>query len=145
MEDRHVYSGSPWEKQVAYSRARRVGDVVYVAGTTATAPDGTVVGAGDVFRQTQHALSKIAAALAECGASLSCVVRTRTFLVDVSRFEDFARAHRAAFEGIDPVATCVGVGALVRPDLLVEIEVDAVVRPTLEERIAQAQAQTGSA
>lgn len=127
--DQRVYSGSPWETQVAYCRARRVGDHVYVAGTTAVDDDGAVVGAGDVFRQTEHALRRIAGALERCGASLAHVVRTRTFLVDVSRFAEFARAHRAAFAGIDPVATCVEVKALVRPDLLVEIEVDAVVPP----------------
>ena len=127
MDDLRVYSGSAWEKQVAYSRARRVGRLVFVAGTTATAADGSVVGPGDVFRQAEHALARIAAALAACGAALADVVRTRTFLTDVSRFDEFARAHRAAFQGIDPVATCVEVRALVRPDLLVEIEADAVV------------------
>jgi enamine deaminase RidA (YjgF/YER057c/UK114 family) len=127
--DQRVYSGSPWEEQVAYCRARRVGDHVFVAGTTAVGDDGRVVGPDDVFRQTEQALSRIASALEACGASLAHVVRTRTFLVDVSRFAEFARAHRAAFAGIDPVATCVEVRALVRPDLLVEIEVDAVVPP----------------
>jgi enamine deaminase RidA (YjgF/YER057c/UK114 family) len=126
--DRRVHSGSPWEAQVAYCRARRVGNLVFVAGTTATGPDGAVVGPGDLFRQAEYALEKIARALAECGASLAHVVRTRTFVTDVSRFDEFARAHRAAFAGVDPVATCVEVKALVRPDLLVEIEVDAVVR-----------------
>jgi enamine deaminase RidA (YjgF/YER057c/UK114 family) len=122
-----VYSGSPWEKQVAYSRARRVGGIVAVAGTTATAPDGAVVGPGDLFRQAEYALEKIARALEACGATMEDVVRTRTFVTDISRFDEFARAHRAAFAGIDPVATCVEVKALVRPDLLVEIEADAVV------------------
>ena len=128
MEDRRVYSGSPWEKQVAYCRARRVGDLVFVAGTTATGEDGAVFAPGDLFRQTEHALARIARALAECGASLRDVVRTRTFLTDLARFDEFARAHRSVFEGIDPVATCVAVHALVDPGLLVEIEVDAVVR-----------------
>jgi enamine deaminase RidA (YjgF/YER057c/UK114 family) len=126
---RRVYSGSPWEQQVAYCRARRVGDLVFVSGTTAVAEDGEVVGPGDVFRQTQHALARIARALEACGASLAHVVRTRTFLVDIGRFSEFARAHREAFAGVDPVATCVEVRALVRPDLLVEVEVDAVVPP----------------
>jgi len=87
-----------------------------------------VVGPGDLFRQCEFVFEKIARALAECGASMADVVRTRTFVTDVSRFEEFARAHRAAFQGIDPVATCLEVKALVRADLLVEIEVDAVVR-----------------
>ncbi len=128
MIDQRVHTGSPWEKQVAYCRARRVDDLVFVAGTTASGPSGEVLGEGDVFRQAEIALERIARALAECGASLADVVRTRTFLTDISRFDEFARAHRAAFEGIDPVATCVEVSALVSPGLLVEIEVDAVVR-----------------
>jgi enamine deaminase RidA (YjgF/YER057c/UK114 family) len=127
--DQRVYSGSPWEEKVAYCRARRVGDLVFVAGTTATGDDGAVVGPGDLFRQCEFVLEKIARALAKCGASMADVVRTRTFVTDLSRFEEFARAHRAAFQGVDPVATCVEVKALVRPDLLVEIEVDAVVPP----------------
>jgi enamine deaminase RidA (YjgF/YER057c/UK114 family) len=138
MPDQRVYSGSPWEKEVAYCRARRVGDLVLVAGTTAAGEDGAPVGGADVFRQAEHALWKIARALEACGASLADVVRTRTFLTDMGRFDDFARAHRAAFAGIDPAATCVEVRALVRPDLLVEIEVDALLRPrpdTEEERI----------
>jgi len=126
--DQRVYSGSPWEEKVAYCRARRVGELVFVAGTTATGADGAVVGPGDLFRQCEFVFEKIARALAECGASMADVVRTRTFVTDVSRFEEFARAHRAAFQGIDPVATCLEVKALVRADLLVEIEVDAVVR-----------------
>jgi enamine deaminase RidA (YjgF/YER057c/UK114 family) len=126
--DQRVYSGSPWEEKVAYCRARRVGELVFVAGTTATGADGAVVGPDDLFRQCEFVLEKIARALAECGASMADVVRTRTFVTDVSRFEEFARAHRAAFQGIDPVATCLEVKALVRADLLVEIEVDAVVR-----------------
>jgi enamine deaminase RidA (YjgF/YER057c/UK114 family) len=125
--DQRVYSGSPWEAQVAYSRARRVGSQVFVAGTTATGPGGEVVGEGDLFRQAEYALEKIARALEACGATLKDVVRTRTFVTDIRRFDEFARAHRAAFAGVDPVATCVEVKALVRPDLLVEIEVDAVV------------------
>lgn len=128
MDDRRVYSGSPWEEQVAYCRARRVGDLVFVAGTTASGDDGAVVGPGDLFRQTEHALARIARALADCGASLQDVVRTRTFLTDIARFDEFARAHRAVFSGIDPVATCVEVRVLVAPGLLVEIEADAVVR-----------------
>jgi enamine deaminase RidA (YjgF/YER057c/UK114 family) len=135
MHDRRVYSGSPWEKEVAYCRARRVGDLVLVAGTTAAGPDGAPVGGDDLFLQAEHALRKIARALEECGASLEDVVRTRTFLTDMRRFEQFARAHRAAFAGVDPAATCVEVRALVRPDLLVEIEVDAVAgrRPSAED------------
>jgi enamine deaminase RidA (YjgF/YER057c/UK114 family) len=138
--EQRVYSGTRWEKEVAYCRARRAGALVFVAGTTATGEDGGVVGRGSVHAQSEHALRKIERALVECGASLANVVRTRTFLTDISRFDEFARAHRAAFEGIDPVATCVEVRALAHPDLLVEIEVDAVIppppSPTQEEVLA---------
>jgi enamine deaminase RidA (YjgF/YER057c/UK114 family) len=128
MENQRVYSGTPRETELASCRARRVGDLVFVAGTAAIGDDGAVVAPGDLFRQAEHALARIARALAGCGASMRDVVRTRTFLTDVSRFDELARAHRAAFAGVDPVATCVEVRALAHPDLLVEIEVDAVVR-----------------
>lgn len=143
MVNLHIRSGSPWEAQVAYCRARRVGDLVFVAGTTGVDDEGRVVGEGDVFRQAEHALGRIARALAACGASLGDVVRTRTYLVDAARFDDFARAHRAAFAGIDPVATCVEVRALVRPDLLVEIEVDAVVGPDPAEEAERVRGSLG--
>ncbi|MFL5303107.1 MAG: Rid family hydrolase [Anaeromyxobacteraceae bacterium] len=143
MSDQRVYSGSAWEEQVAYCRARRVGDLVFVAGTTASGPDGEVLAAGDLFRQTELALERIARALAECGASLRDVVRTRTFVTDISRFAEFARAHRAAFAGVDPVASCVEVRALVSPGLLVEIEVDAVVRPPEPDPVLEASRGAG--
>jgi enamine deaminase RidA (YjgF/YER057c/UK114 family) len=125
--NKHFYSGTVWEKEVAYSRARRVGDHVYVAGTTAVDEDGHVVGPGDVYEQSRFVFRKIARALDGCGAALSDVVRTRMFITDIERFQEMARAHREAFEGIDPVATCVEVSALVSPELLIEIEVDAVI------------------
>jgi enamine deaminase RidA (YjgF/YER057c/UK114 family) len=122
-----VFSGASFEKTAAYSRATRVGDLVFVAGTTAVDEAGRVIGVGSLFDQTDYVLDKIARALAECGASLRDVVRTRSFVTDMSQFGDFAKAHRKRFEGIDPVATCVQVGSLVDPDMLVEVEVDAVV------------------
>jgi enamine deaminase RidA (YjgF/YER057c/UK114 family) len=127
MAIRNVYSGSPWEAKVAYCRAKRVGDSVFVAGTVAADGDGRAVAPGDVYEQTRYALKKIEQALQELGASLRDVVRTRTFLVDIEQFEQFARAHREAFEGIDPVATCVQVARLVTAEFLVEVEVDALV------------------
>jgi enamine deaminase RidA (YjgF/YER057c/UK114 family) len=127
MAVRNVYSGSPWEAKVAYCRAKRVGDSVFVSGTVAVDGEGRAVAPGDVYAQTSYALKKIERALQELGASLRDVVRTRTFLVDIERFEDFARAHREAFEGVDPVATCVQVTRLVSPEFVVEVEVDAVV------------------
>lgn len=124
---RRIYSGSPWEKQVAYCRARRVGNFIAVSGTVAADENGRPVAPGDVYAQATYALRKIATALGELGAGLGDVVRTRTFLVDLSRFDDFARAHREAFEGIDPAATAVEVSRLVASEYVVEIEADAIV------------------
>jgi enamine deaminase RidA (YjgF/YER057c/UK114 family) len=122
-----VYSGTPWEPKVAYCRAKRVGDTIVVSGTVAADEHGKTVAPNDVYAQTAYAIRKIERALKELGSGLQDVVRTRTFLTDISRFEDFARAHREAFSGIDPVATCLEVARLVAPDLLVEVEVDAIV------------------
>jgi len=127
MRSRNVYSGTPWETNVAYCRAKRVGDSVLVSGTVAVDAEGRAVAPGDVYEQTRYALKKIERALSELGATLRDVVRTRTFLVDIERFEEFGRAHREAFEGVDPAATCVEVSRLVAPELVVEIEVDAIV------------------
>lgn len=112
---------------MAYCRATRSGNLVFVSGTVAADEQGRVVGRDDVYSQSLYALRKIERALQELGGSVADVVRTRTFLVDVSAFEDFARAHREVFAGVDPAATCVGVSQLVSPEFLVEIEVDAVV------------------
>lgn len=112
---------------MAYCRAKRVGDFIAVSGTTAVDEKGAVVAPGDLYGQTVYVLRKIERALRELGASLRDTVRTRTFITDMSRFDDFARAHRRAFEGIDPAATCVEVSKLAAPELLVEIELDAIV------------------
>jgi enamine deaminase RidA (YjgF/YER057c/UK114 family) len=122
----NVGSGGPWEEAVGYSRAVRVGDTVHVAGTTAVR-DGEVVGRGDAYTQARVALDTIAHALAECGAGLADVVRTRMFVTDISRWEEVARAHGEVFADVRPAATMVEVSALIDPDLLVEIEVEAVV------------------
>ena len=127
MDRRNVYSGAPWESRVAYCRATRAGDMVMVSGTAAVDPEGRTVGPGDVYAQASYVIGKIDRALRELGAGLRDVVRTRTFMTDISRFDEFARAHHEAFAGIDPAATCVEVAQLVAPDLLVEIEVDAIV------------------
>ena len=130
MIRKNVYTGTPWEPKVAYCRAKRVGTLIFVSGTVAVDQEGITVGPGDLYLQTGYAIRKIEDALRELGAELRHVVRTRTFVTDISRFEQFARAHREAFEGIDPVATCVEVSRLVAPELLVEIEVDAVLADT---------------
>ena len=127
MPTSRAYSGAPWEKQVAYCRAKRIGNTIAVSGTVAADDEGRPVGRGDVYVQTVHALRKIEKALNELGASLGDVIRTRCYLVEMSRFDDFARGHREVFEGIDPAASAIQVSALVTPDYLVEIEVDAVI------------------
>jgi len=122
-----VSTGTPWEASVGYSRALRTGNFVFVSGTTASNEDGQTVALGDHYGQAKYILEKIEAALSEVGASLRHVVRTRMFVTDISHWEAIGRAHGEAFSDIRPVATMVEVTALVNPDHLVEIEVDAVV------------------
>jgi len=122
-----VTSGAPWEAVVGYSRAVRTGNLVYVAGTTATGADGEVVGTGDAYAQARHALLTIERALNEAGAGLRDVVRTRMFVTDISRWEEFGRAHGEFFRDVRPAATMVEVRRLIDPAHLVEIEVDAVI------------------
>ena len=126
-ERMRVGSGAPWEASVGYSRAVRVGHHVAVAGTTATAPDGTVLCPGDAHGQAVEALRIIDEALARVGATLSDVVRTRTYLVRIEDFAAVGRAHGAAFGSVRPAATMLQVAGLVDPGHLVEIEVDAIV------------------
>ena len=122
-----ISSGTSWEKSYGYSRAVRVGDVVYVAGTTAVNDAGAIVGEGDPYAQARFIYEKIGRALAEAGAELRHVVRVRTFVTDISWWTDVGQAQGEVFADIRPAATLVQVSALVDPKLLVEIEVDAVV------------------
>jgi enamine deaminase RidA (YjgF/YER057c/UK114 family) len=120
-------SNTEWEPFVGYSRAVRVGAMVYVAGTTATDASGAVVAPGDAYAQTRQALENIARALAQAGASMADVVRTRMFVTDISRWQEYGRAHGEVFREVRPASSMIEVAGLVNPAMLVEIEADAVV------------------
>lgn len=122
----NIGSGSPWENVVGYSRAVRVGNIIEVAGTTAMDGD-TLIGKGDVYAQAVFIFKKIEKALIEAGVSLKDVVRTRMFIVDISRWEEAGKAHGEFFKNIKPVATMVEISKLINEDLLIEIEVTAVL------------------
>jgi enamine deaminase RidA (YjgF/YER057c/UK114 family) len=123
----NISSGTPWESKAGYSRAVRVGNLVFVAGTTSADSEGKIIGMGDPYAQARYILNKIERALKEAGATLNDVVRTRMFVTDISRFQEVARAHDEVFHDIRPAATLIEVSALQSKDMLIEIEVDAVI------------------
>ncbi|MFQ5918792.1 MAG: RidA family protein [Thermoplasmata archaeon] len=127
MERERITTNTPWEALVGYSRAVRVGPFVYVSGTTATDSEGRVVGRGDPYRQTLQAIQNIENALNRAGSGLQDVVRTRIFVTDIETWEEVGRAHGEAFGDIRPAATMIEVRRLVDPEMLVEVEAEAVL------------------
>ena len=120
-----ISSGAKWESIVGYSRAVKVGKRIYVTGTTAVGPDGEIVGGDDAYQQAQQCLRNIETALRRLGAGLEHVVRTRMFVTDISRWEEYGRAHGESFRNAMPATTMVEVKALIDPRMLIEIEADA--------------------
>ncbi|MDR9416032.1 MAG: RidA family protein [Gracilimonas sp.] len=127
MSFKKIRSGTEWEEKVGYSRAVLAGNHIFVSGTTAVGEDGEVVGENDVYLQTKQCILIIEKALKEAGAKLGNVVRTRTFITDIDQWEAFGKAHQEFFGDIKPAATLVEVSKLIHPELMVEMEVDAVV------------------
>lgn len=133
MKPERVFSGAPWETHAGYCRALRAGSQVFVSGTAPVNPDGSTHAPGDGYAQAARCLEIIRASLAELGAGLQHVTRTRMFVTDIERWQEFARAHREAFHAHPPATSMIQVSRLIAPDMLIEIEADAVCPPRTEE------------